>query len=278
MKCILTVTNIAAGLYFAAAGLRAADAPRPVPGASAASVEQRLQKLEQSQERLLKELVGLRKLLEEKSEFAVRKTTPERPSVIPLNIRGEPFRGQSDARVAIVEYSDFACPYCAEFVRELYPRIEAEYIKSGKVKYFFRDLPERGHTNAWMAAQAARCAGEQGKFWEMHDLLFATQAALAGLDLPTLAQGLGLDTEELRACIDHGRWAEAIQRSAAGARRLELYGTPAFLIGTVSEDGNVVRATKTVVGGASFEALKSALDELLTSPAKSSLPQLSRAP
>jgi protein-disulfide isomerase len=245
----------------------AQDNPPDAPPSSPAAIQERLAKLEQGQTQLLGELAELRKMLQEKSPTRPRTAAPSRPTVMPLDVHREPFRGEPDARVAIIEYSDFACPYCGEYVRKVYPLIEANYIKPGKVKYFFRDLPEFGHANAMAAALAARCAGEEGKFWEMHDLLFAAQATLGQFDLVTCAQAIGLDAEKFKTCIASSRWAGAIQRSAAGARRMELYGTPAFLIGTLSEDGNVVQATKTVVGG-SFDALKSALDEVLTPQSK----------
>jgi protein-disulfide isomerase len=253
----------------------AQDHPPAAPATSSPSVEERLDQVEHSQQQLLKEVAELREALEEKGEFAARRSAVARPRVFPLDVRGEPFRGHRDAKVAIVEYSDFACPYCAQYVREVYPQIETNYVQSGKVKYFFRDLPEHGHTNALVAAQAARCAGDQGRFWEMHDILFAAQPALGRTELETYAQGLGLDPEKFNACLDNQRWAEAIRRSEVGARRMEIYGTPAFLIGTISEDGNVVQATRTVIGG-SLDTLKSALDELLSGPAKSLAAQASR--
>jgi protein-disulfide isomerase len=243
------------------------DSPPAAPVRSPSLIERRLERLEQGQQQLLKEVSELRKLLEEKSSITAGGAARPRPAVIPLDVRGEPFRGQSNARVAIVEYSSFACPYCAQYVREVYPLIDTNYVKPGTVKYFFRDLAEPGDTNALAAACSARCAGEQGKFWDMHDLLFAAGGTLSGPELGTYAQGLGLDMEKFTACLASDRWIEPILRSAAGARRLQLYGTPAFLIGTVSEDGNVVQATKTVIGG-SFDQLKSVLDAVLTGESK----------
>src|SRR5260221_459521 len=96
---------------------------------------------------------------------------PDRSMTRPRSapVHGEPFRSDAHARVAIIEYSDFECPLCRQFARDVYPLIDAAYIHSGKVKYFFRDLPLPMHPHALPAARAARCAGEQGKFWEMHD-------------------------------------------------------------------------------------------------------------
>ncbi len=102
----------------------------------------------------------------------------------------------------------------------------------------------------------------------MHDMLFAAQPALGETNLASYAQAIGLDTDKFNLCLTSQRWAEAIRRSALGAGRMGVSGTPAFLIGTMSEDGNVLRATKVVVGGGSYADLKSALDEALATALK----------
>ena len=237
-------------------------------GLPAPSIQEQIDTLKAGQERILRELAEIKRLLAEtpvRSEVGVR---PTMPPVMTLNITGEPFKGDAKAKVAILEYSDFECSYCGKYARENFPRIEADYIKTGKIRYLYRDLPAREHANALAAAQAARCAGEQGKFWEMHDILFAAQPALAPSDLQSYAQALGLDPKTFKDCLESKKYAEAIRRSAAGVERLGVYGTPAFLIGTLSEDGNVLRATKTLVGGDSLERVKSALEEVLRSSAK----------
>ena len=227
------------------------------------SLQEQIDDLKTGQQRILQELGDIKKLLEERpvrSDFGAR---PVMPEVITLNVTGEPFRGESKAKAVILEYSDFECSFCGKYIRDTFPRIDAEYIKTGKIKYLFRDFPAPEHKNALGAAQAARCAGEQGKFWEMHDLLFASQAALAPADIQAFAQVLGLDLDRFNQCLASNKYAEAIRRSAAGAERSGVYGTPAFLIGTMSDDGNILRATKVLVGGEAFEVMKAALDEIL---------------
>ena len=127
-----------------------------------------------------------------------------------LSIRGEMFRGDSAARVAIIEYADFECPWCGEYERSTFPQILSEYIATGKVKYFYRDLPLPGHARAVPAAIAARCAGEQGKFWEMHDSLFAKQTALSPPALLDRAKTLGLDTTKFTECQSSEKYAADI--------------------------------------------------------------------
>lgn len=234
----------------------------------AASFQQQIDQLKEGQERLLREMAEIKRLLRERSGRVETAPGPAVSAPVSVNVHGEPFRGDSRARVAIMEYSDFECSFCAKYVREIYPRIDKDYVQSGRIKYFFRDLPAPGETNAWLKARAARCAGEQGKFWEAHDRLFATQAEPAGLDWALHAQALGLDGEKFKACLASDRYSENIRMSIAAARRSGIYGTPAFLIGTITDDGDFLRTTKVLVGGESFEAIKSAVDEFLAPQVK----------
>jgi protein-disulfide isomerase len=247
--------------------LFAEDDKKPEPQAVPPSLQQQIDELKKGQEGLLKEVEEIKQLLQQRpgrAEFAAKTAAP---TVSSVNVHGEPFRGDQAARVAIMEFSDFDCSFCGKYARETYPRLDQDYVKPGKVRYFFRDLPGPGETNAFVKARAARCAGDQAKFWEMHDLLFATQAAPAG-DLAPLGQTLGLDLARFNECLASEKYAENIERSVAGARRMGIMGTPAFIIGILTEDGNFIRVTKLLVGAQTYDDLKSVLDELLTNPAK----------
>lgn len=230
------------------------------------SIQQQIDELKEGQQRMLKELAEIKRLLQEKPGRVGYAAKPTTPNGIALNVHGEPFKGGSRARVAIMEYSDFDCSFCAKYTREIYPRIDEDYIKPGKIKYFFRDLPEPAQTNALVKACAARCAGEQGKFWEMHELLFAAQSAPVGQDPKSYAQALGLDLGKFSECLSSGRYSDSIRRSAVGAGRMGIFGTPTFLIGTLTEDGDFMRTTKVLPGADSYAAFKSILDELLAAP------------
>ncbi|MEI6355637.1 MAG: thioredoxin domain-containing protein [Verrucomicrobiota bacterium] len=240
------------------------QAPQAAP-----SVQEQIEALKAGQERLLAELKELKALLKgrtARSEYAARPATPDQ--VVSVNVHGEPFKGDPASRVAIIEYSDFDCGHCAQHSKEVLPRIDASYIKTGKVRYFFRDLPEAGNTGSSLKARAARCAGEQGKFWEMHDRLFAAQPSLEGDELAREAQSLGLDGAKLAACVSSGRFAENIRRSGTGAARMGIHGTPAFMVGTVTDDGDIVRVVKVFLGAESWETFQELLDGLLRSPPK----------
>ena len=268
MKNFVIDLSLMAFLSLSAGELALFAQENPQAGApkASASIQQQIDELKVGQERLLKELEEIKKLLQEKQPLAVMPGKPTAPSPISLNVHGEPFRGDGRAKVGMMEYSDFECSFCGKYAREIYPKIDKDYIQTGKVKYFFRDLPAPEHANALLAARAARCAGEQGKFWEMHDLLFVAQSALAEPDLASHAQALGLEAGKFGECLSSGRYSNNIRMSIAGARRIGIYGTPAFLVGTVTEDGDFLRTTNVLLGGESLEMLKSSLDELLAPP------------
>ena len=144
------------------------------------------------------------------------------------------------------------------------PQIEKDYVNTGKVKYIFRDFPlESIHQNAFKAAQAGRCAGEQGKFWEMHDQLYANQQALSPEDLAGYAQKVGLDVPLFKQCLESGHYDEAIRKDIADAQGAGLTGTPSFFLGLTGTDGTPVKVLRTIKGAQAYTAFKSAIDSLL---------------
>lgn len=118
----------------------------------------------------------------------------------PIAINGRPVLGSSSARVAIVEYSDFECPFCGVVARETIPTLKREYMDTGKVMLVFKHLPLPFHSLAPGAAAAAVCSGQQGKFWQMHDRLFAKPMKLTAQDLRASAGQVGLDLPVYDAC------------------------------------------------------------------------------
>jgi protein-disulfide isomerase len=186
------------------------------------------------------------------------------PPVSSLSVRGETFRGDSGARVAIIEYADFECPYCGEYERTVFPQLLSKYIETGKVKYFYRDLPLPMHARALPAARAARCAGEQGKYWEMHDSLFAKQNALSAPALLDRAETLGLDKAKFTECQSSEKYTADIQKNLSEAQKMGIDGTPTFFLGVVEPSGDVT-IEKRFKGTAPFDVFKSELDALLAS-------------
>ena len=153
------------------------------------------------------------------------------PSVTGVTTDGNYLKGNKDAKVTIIEFSDFQCPFCERFVSGALPQIEENYIKTGKVKLIFKDFPlDSIHPYATPAALAARCAGEQGKFWEMHDLIFTNQASLSSTPYRTWATQLGLDTTKFNDCVANKKYLSAIRKDTLEGQQAGVRGTPAFLV------------------------------------------------
>ncbi len=146
------------------------------------------------------------------------------------------------------------------------PQIESEYIKTGKVKYVVLDFPlESIHKNAFKAAEAARCAGEQGKFWEMHDRLFANQQALASNNLPQHAQAIGLDVPKFQQCLDSEKYAADIRKDLAEGQKAGVTGTPGFFLGMTNPNDSKVKTLKVLKGAQPYTSFKDAIESLLSS-------------
>ena len=145
-----------------------------------------------------------------------------------VGVEGAPFLGPAAAPVTIVEFSDFQCPFCKQVVPTL-TQVLSRYGE--KVKLVFRDFPiDSLHPQARKAAEAARCAQDQGKFWDYHDALFANASKLGPEQLKTDAQQVGLDLPSFERCLASGTHAAAVQKSVDEGMRLGVTGTPAFFI------------------------------------------------
>jgi protein-disulfide isomerase len=166
----------------------------------------------------------------------VIKVSPPRAD-IPL--KDAPVRGLRNAPVVLVEYADYECPYCQQIHPDL-TKLEAEY--KGKLTFAYKDAPLPMHTHAQKAAEAAHCSGAQGKYWEYHDLLFASKQYEI-TDLKQHARTLNLDGAAFDKCLDSNEKAEAVKAQLAEAQRLGLSGTPSFFINGLFLSGAVDYAT-----------------------------------
>jgi protein-disulfide isomerase len=169
--------------------------------------------------------------------------------------------------VTVVEFSDYQCPFCGRHARETLPQIDEAYIKTGKVKYVFRDFPlERIHPDAIKAAEAARCAGESGKYWEMHDRLFGNQKALGVKDLVLHAQALGVDGPAFEQCLDGAKYATQVRQALSEGRRAGVRATPTSFIGLTQPNDGKITAAAVLQGAQSFADFQEAIEKLLSSP------------
>jgi protein-disulfide isomerase len=144
--------------------------------------------------------------------------TAATPVPVEIDVGDNPAKGPTDAKVTIVEFSDFQCPYCARFVQETMPTLLQNY--GDKVRFVFMNFPlSQIHADAEKAAEASECAHDQGAFWQYHDLLFQNQGALDVASLKNYAQAAGLDAEKFNQCLDSGEKASAVQADVETATK-----------------------------------------------------------
>ncbi len=180
------------------------------------------------------------------------------------SVADAPTLGRADAPVTIVEFSDYQCPFCQRFFATTLAELKKEYVETGKVRYVFRDFPLEMHAQARKAAEAAHCAGEQGKYWEMHDVLFQNQRALTPPQLADHARLVGLDGATFDACLSSGRHAARVDRGLADGAAAGVQGTPGFVIGKTTS-GDVVEGTP-IRGAQPLERFRQIIDHLLAEP------------
>ncbi|MBI5407291.1 MAG: DsbA family protein [Nitrospirae bacterium] len=218
---------------------------------------------------LRKEVQDLRKDVEDlKTKITARQQAPvPEPQEAVVSMDDDPVKGELNAPVTLIEFSDFQCPYCGRFFKSTLTEIERDYIKTGKVRYVFRDFPLEFHKQAPKASEAANCAGEQGKYWEMHDKLFANQNALMVDKLREYAAEIGLGSGPFDACLDSGKYAEEINRDIEDGKKAGVSGTPSFFIGKSQGKGKEITG-KRIVGARPYESFKQIIDQLLADQGK----------
>ena len=199
------------------------------------------------------------RVVEKGIEKLPEKPLPEEEERVKIvGLEGRPYLGNKNAKVIMVEFSDFQCPFSKRAFERNFPRIKEEYIDKGKLVYYFFDFPLAFHEQATIAAIAARCAGEQGKFWEMHDLLFEKQEEWSGKEdakeiFKKYAKQIGLNEEQFNSCIDNEKYKDKVQADYNYGSRIGIRGTPTFFING-----------KKIVGAQPYEKFKQAIEEELS--------------
>lgn len=180
--------------------------------------------------------------------------------IVEVDLDDDPGLGDPDAPVKIVEFSDFQCFYCRRFYNQTFTQLKENYIDKGLVYLVYRDFPLSDiHPDAQKAAEAGECADDQGKFWEMHNLIYEGQDKLGNgtVDIPleslkSYAEELGLDTDEFNACLDSGTYADEVDADVNAGLSYGASATPTFFI-----NGQIL------VGAQSYETFQSRIDALL---------------
>jgi len=215
---------------------------------------------------ILEELRQIRALLEQMQRNAPQPAPPparaaQEEGPIKLGLKGAYILGRLDAPVTMVEFSDYECPFCRQFHTASFEDLKKKYIDTGQVRYVSRDFPLEFHPNAKAAAKAARCAGEQGRFWEMRKGLIVNGNALGPDTAASVGRDLKLDESALRACIASDRFDKVIQAEMDEAKSLGVSGTPTFVLGRSS--GDSVEGVR-IVGAQPFATFELRIRSLLT--------------
>jgi protein-disulfide isomerase len=232
--------------------------------ATAASADQ--QKLDA----ILDELRQIRQLLADQNKYITLRTAAPAPAPAPVMEKvslaldsGWYSMGANNAPVTMLEFADFQCPYCRRFQAETFAELKKNYIDTGKVRFISRDLPLDFHANAMTAAEAARCAGDQHKYWELRDRLILNAKDLARESITKYAQQAGLEMTSFTACLDSEKYKSQVEKDRNEASKLGFSGTPSFVIGRTKDyklDG------VKIVGALPYATFDSKIHELLTEP------------
>ncbi len=230
-----------------------------------AEMRKEIEALKEGQKLLLRDLQDIKALLRSRVTAPPEVQGPQQTLAQPviLNIDGAPSIGSRDAKVALVEFSDFQCPFCARHSQQTLPAIVKEYVNTGKIKYVLRDFPIQAlHPGARKSHEAAHCAGEQGKYWQMHDRLFGNIRGQQTQDLTAHAKALRLDGREFEQCLASERHTARVHQALEEGQRAGVRGTPTFFVG-IDEEGRIVKATRMLRGAQSYEQFKTAIDAVL---------------
>jgi protein-disulfide isomerase len=189
----------------------------------------------QQAEQILQELRQIRQLLEHQQQ---QQPPAGPPAKIKMNLEGAQVLGSKNAPVTMVEFTDYQCPFCQAFHTQTFGELKKNFIDTGKVRFYSRDLPlDSMHPNAMRAAEAGRCAADQGQFWALRDVMGRHPDKLDLEDLVADAEALKLDTAIFRACVVGEKYKNDIQADLMEAMRIGADGTPAFVVGKSTAEG-----------------------------------------
>jgi protein-disulfide isomerase len=178
-------------------------------------------------------------------------------------------RGRVDAPVTLIEYSDFTCGYCLKFFRDTWPKLQAKYVETGKLRFVYRDYPRADRGVGVDAAVAARCAGAQGRYWAMHDRLFGEGRRLDSEAFRSYARTIGLDQVVFAQCFDERRYLESIFQDRQEANRWGFHGTPGFILMHTVGGATEKEPAVAIPGAFPFDDFAEEIERLLRSAPRS---------
>ncbi|MEE8387016.1 MAG: thioredoxin domain-containing protein [Acidiferrobacterales bacterium] len=226
-------------------------------GAGKSDLE-RIERLKQENALLKRQISLMRRQLQ---LTASQRQSIIRPRVSVVRFGTNPVSGNADATVALIEFSDYFCPYCRRFHGSTLEVIRKNYIDKGKLLYIYRDYPRGMAKKAVDAAIAVNCAGQQGAYWKMQEILYRYSPAINRAFYKSTAIKLGLDAQKYEACLHSDQQRSAVKRDFTYGRSLGIRGTPTFYVGPVM--GNKITAATTIVGAQPYSKFSQAIERLL---------------
>jgi protein-disulfide isomerase len=267
MQKWLAATCLAlAALWLVTAGPAAAQSAVEVE-----ALKSEIQALRQGQAAIQKELTEIKRLLRQRPRArTARRDPPFEPT--DLSVAGAPALGAAMAPVTLVEFTDYQCPYCRRYNLQTKPQLIKDYVEAGKLRYVLREFPiESIHPRAFKVAEAALCAGDQDRYWDMNALFFRNQKRLRPEDLVRHAETLELDMTGFRDCLDGGKYTQRVRDDLRDGAAAGVRGTPSFFLGlTDPDDPSKIKATKFLRGAQPYPVFKQAIDALIAQAAKGS--------
>ena len=214
---------------------------------------------------ILQELKQIRSLLEQIEKFRAAETAknPGAMAGRTVSLKLEPSHpalGNEKAAVTVVEFTDYQCPYCRRFQNDTFPELKSKYIDTGKIRFITRNLPLAIHPNAKRAAKVARCADEQGKYWDARGPLFEHHADLSANSLAEIAKAAHLAMPDFAACVESSKYDAEVAQEVADAGSSGLVGTPTFVVGQVK--GNALSGT-VIAGAVPVDTFAKAIEDAL---------------
>lgn len=230
----------------------------------AAQSQADVEKLKQQVEQMQKDIDEIKRFLKQATGGRYGAPSIENS---PVDLAGAPAKGSASAPITLVEISDYHCPFCRRHVQQTQPQIYGEYVDPGKVRHVFIHFPiDQLHPDAYKSHEAASCAADQGKFWELHARLFESPAKTEE-QIAAAAFSAGVDVNALKACMSSGKYKQAVRTSVEKMQQLGVGGTPFFLIGKTPSGSEPFKAISTINGAQPYANFKKALDSALAGKA-----------
>jgi protein-disulfide isomerase len=186
---------------------------------------------------------------------------PLKSKMITIDKQTDYAKGDENAPITVIEYCDYQSLFCAHFHNEVFPKLDNDYISTGKVRYIYRNFPRETHGMAIPAANAVRCAGEQGKYWEFQEFVFANPENLNVEKIITHAEGSGLNLGEFKKCVDEKRYESQILEEKKAGLENGIGTVPSLLIGKTRND-NKLQASN-LIGARNYNNLRNYVEDLL---------------